>query len=215
MSYMLRIKNVDLHFKMKQINQPTIKNLGLKTLKAVNKIYKFKTGVRTDFKVEEIQRFDDNIEKFWERISGNYDFILERGGQFLNWRYCDPRAGNYLVMQATKEAEVLGFMVLNLETDGVYEEGFISDLLILPERLDVADFLFGKACEHFDKKGVNSITYLAVKGNPLLNISSRHGFIHALNLKHHVGCVAFDKKAYEVLRKSPDRRVYFCLGDEF
>ncbi len=34
---------------------------------------------------------------------------MERNRDYLNWRYCDPRAGGFLVTQAEENGRLVGF----------------------------------------------------------------------------------------------------------
>lgn len=217
-NFMYRIKDIDLHLKMRANRSPTIIGLGYKILKMQNRISKtLNSNTRTsqNFIIEQISRFDDRIDMFWDRIKGEYNYIMEKNREYLNWRYCDPRAGDYITMQATENGEVLGFVVLNLINYNDYEDGLISDLLALPGRLDVATSLMREACEYFDDNGVNAVSYSAVRDNPYLKIAGLSGFIHAMHMRHVIGCQTYDKEAFENLRTSPSKRVYFSYGDNF
>ena len=64
-----------------------------------------------DIKIVETGRFGDQGDVFWDKIINDYDFIIERRQGYLNWRYCDQRAGDFDVRLALDGSEVIGFCV--------------------------------------------------------------------------------------------------------
>lgn len=83
--------------------------------------------------------------------------------EYLNWRYCDARAGNFTVKEAEDENErILGYIV---------------DLLTLPGHLNAVDALVAESVEYFDEQDINMINYLIVKNHPNERILKRHGFL--------------------------------------
>jgi hypothetical protein len=165
--------------------------------------------------ISQMQRFDEAFTVFWDQISSHYSFIVERNLEYLNWRYSDPRSGDFLIRKAVDpECNVLGyvvFMVNRLRED--YPIGYIVDLLTLPGRFEVADSLITEAIRHFDEHDVNIVNYLIEKKNPHMGILGRHGFLDSrITLE-----VFFDEyEKVEVLRKlerhSPTS-IHFSFGD--
>ena len=64
--------------------------------------------------IKKISAFDERIDEFWKIVNDNHDFILERGREYLNWRYCDFRAGEFIVEQAEEDGKILGYIVYNI-----------------------------------------------------------------------------------------------------
>jgi hypothetical protein len=217
---MVRVRDAGLHLRIKSPESSMINTYGFHLLKSVNKVSSAITPSPRhggDFEVVETRSFDDRIDAFWEKVKEHYNFILEKSSRYLNWRYCDPRGGNYRVMQAVKDGEVLGFIVTELKNTGSYAEGYVVDLLTLPERLDVADTLLRDACRYFDDLGVNAVHYLVVRGHPYQGLSSRAEFIDTTRTSNmHLFCDFNEaEREYEVLKSSPPSRVHFNIGDYF
>lgn len=82
-----------------------------------------------------------------------FDFILLRDRSYLNWRYCDDRAGPYRVRVAEVDGELLGFAVTRRSGD----RGYLVDLLALPGREDVVAALVRDASEQLRAEGVSGI----------------------------------------------------------
>jgi hypothetical protein len=217
-SYMVRIRDVRLHLTMRPMENAAILSSIHSVLKNLNRIIralKFSSKPKDDFEVIQIQSFDDNNDTFWEEIKPQYNFILDKSSKFLNWRYCDSRAGNFIIKKAVKDGKVLGYIVTELVKDEKYNEGFIVDLLALTERLDVADALLKDACAYFDGLGVNVIYYMVVKGHTYQRISSYNGFIDSRRIPY-ITCHILDtKNEFETLKASPPSQSYFSYADLF
>ena len=62
--------------------------------------------------VSELPAFDERFEPFWERASAAWDVIPVRSVELLNWRFCDPRAGDFSIRIAEENGALLGYVVL-------------------------------------------------------------------------------------------------------
>lgn len=219
-SHLVRVKNVSLHLKEKNVDRnPVATKLGITLLKNMNKVrnlFVSRSNTRDPFSIAEASFFDERIDLFWDKVKDSYDFIHEMKKEFLNWRYCDPRGGNYLVRQAVKDEEILGYIVLELKKDNEYREGYIADILTLPDRDDVAEALIRDACGFFDKLQINMIHCRIVKDNQYQRILSKNGFIDdPLATKVFVFITLFeDKGEYEIIKASSPSRIHFS-GDFF
>jgi len=215
-SYMARIRDIGLHLEMRPIENAALMSAGFKTLDNLNKLrqaFKQRTKSNNDFELVEIQHFADNTDVFWAEIQKHYNFILDKSSQFLNWRYCDPRAGRFIVKQAIKDSKVFGYIVSELREDDEYSEGFIDDLLALPGRLDVVHALLDDSCSYFDDLNVNVVHYMVVRGHPYQEISSRNGFLDSHRTPY-ITCQIIDaEKDFEVLKASSPSQVHFTHSD--
>ena len=217
-SSFIRIYDVDLHLRMIPTKYAWIKKYGYQLLKIYNKL---RNALRSysssdhDFHISVILNFDDRINTFWNKIKDNYSLIVERKQNYLNWRYCDPRGGDYTVIQAEKDGHVLGYGVLRINMyRGEYPVGHIVDLLTIPERLDVAGALVEHAVIYFDKKDINTIQCLSIKNHPYERILNRYGFINSrkkLNIfyQYYEG-ISENLKQVE---KSSENKIHFAIGD--
>ena len=219
-SHMIRVKNVGLHLKAKSVKNAKIIKFGLSFFKALNRLknilsFTLHSKHKEDFEIIQTTSFDDRINTFWEKGKDSYNFILEKNSGYMNWRYCDPRAGHYVVKQAVKDGEVLGFIVLELRKDGDYAEGYVADLLALPGRMDFAEALLKNACKYFDDIGVNAVNYRAVKGHPYLSLFSRNGFLDTPRISnmHVIWDFNGSEREYEVIKASHPDKVHFNYGD--
>jgi len=179
---MNRILDVDLHVKKSATRKAWLKKYGfyaLKTLKKIEGVYYGSTSKsRSKFEISGVERFDDRIDAFWQSVKDSYSFVTERSREYLNWRYCDPRGGNYIIKKAEEDEHLVGYIVLRINRyDQDYPKGFIVDLCTLTNRLDCADALIASAIGFFDERKVNITSYRALKGHPHERLFGRYGFL--------------------------------------
>jgi len=114
---LVRIKNIKRHFREMPVKNTWLMKLGYRLLKLMNKISYSSNPFRTadcKIRISDIDHFDKDIDDFWEEVSKHYDFIIERKRDYLNWRYCDTRAGDFVVKQAEEDGRILGYVVLRI-----------------------------------------------------------------------------------------------------
>ena len=99
---LFRIRDIALHIKMTS-KKFSLRKYGLYILKIPNRFKSMKkvsNKLSYDFKITKIDRFDEKIDEFWSQVRPQYKFVVERDRDYLNWRYCDPRGGNYVIKVA-------------------------------------------------------------------------------------------------------------------
>jgi GNAT superfamily N-acetyltransferase len=219
-SHMLHVRDVDKHFRMKQTENNLVVRFGFSVLKLLNRIKNLprQTKTKSNLKILEISKFDERINKFWEKIRDDYNFIIEKNREYLNWRYCDPRnnlKGRYFVKQAEQDGEILGFIVLETRSKDGYSEGYIVDLLTCPGRMDVARKLVEETCSFFWESEFNAVHYRVVKDHPYQVIFSEQGFIEIPSKLHMTYKMFYDKEKMQVIKDSKPSQIHFNYGDYY
>lgn len=216
-STLVKINDVDLHFQMIHIDRAWLMKTGFHISKTLNKLGNLIN--RSEFECDALQFsdvtfFDDRIEEFWQKVSENHHFIIERSRDHLNWRYCDHRSGGFLIKQAEDDGRILGYIVLRINRyKKNYPAGYIVDLLTLPERLDVADALVGNAVEYFNDEEVNAVVTMVVRNHPYTKIFSRHGFLNSrVNLPLFYASY-WEEDKIAGLEDASASKIHFSLGD--
>ena len=104
-----------------------------------------------------------------------------RDAGWLNWRYCDPRGGDFTVRQAKyDEGNIQGYIVLTISRTTLdYPTGCVVDMMIPPDRHDVADLLLQEATDIFDSQDTNMAICLIVQDTLYMKIYPRHGFLNS------------------------------------
>jgi hypothetical protein len=213
-----RINDIDSQLKAIPMEHPWLIKSGYKTVKLLNiakqRLYNNKSR-KMEFKIEHIDRFDVRTNDLWEEVSADHDFICDRSADYLNWRYCDPHAGDFTVMGAEGDKEeLLGYSVLRINRylKG-YPVGYIVDLLGRPGRLDVVEALAADSLKFFDANDVNIVNCLVTKGHPHERALKRLGFVDS-RVKLRIFIDEYTRKGIfnEIVDSSP-RRIHFSWGD--
>lgn len=213
---MVRIRDINKHLKVLPVKHSLLMSYGYRMAKTVNNVRNAFSAKKPNrgINILAIERFDDDIEAFWESASRHYDFIVERRREYLNWRFCDKRGGDFTVKLAKEGDEILGYIVLciNRYLDG-YPIGYVVDLLTLPERMDAAEALILDAVDFFDDAGVNIVIYMTARGHPYQEAFRRRGFLDS-RVKIHLFYNTFGEvNELAKIGKSLPSRVFFSWGD--
>jgi hypothetical protein len=183
-----------------------------KLLNDLRNVLRPSESTKQDLVIVQVDDFDERIDDFWEEISNHYEFIVERRRDYLNWRYCDPRAGNFIVKQAEKDGRILGYSVLKInKIRNAYPVGFIIDVLALPNRLDVVDALAADAIKYFDSSDINIISCLILKNNPYRLIFNQYGFLDS-RINVHLFYTNYGSND-ELKKPRASSKMHFTYGD--
>ena len=148
-----KIADVGMHLRAIGSENAWINQLGLqayKTFYSLRKIISDSKSSQGNFQVYRIDRFDDRVDTFFKAVYNHYNFIAVKDSIYLNWRYCDPRAGDYNIKVADDDGHFLGYVVTRVDRlKKDYLRGYIVELLCTPGRLDVAETLLKETLEDF------------------------------------------------------------------
>ena len=185
--------------------------LGIKLEAAVNRLghRPYWRRAKRAWSVTTLDRFDGRIDGFFDEAARPFEFVVVRSKDYMNWRYCDPAAGRFTVRIAEHEGRVLGYQVLKF-TEG---NGYIADLLALPDRIDVVRSLIEDALGLFRNAGVESVSCWMISRHPYNGILRRFGFIDS---RRNVGLAYeprdHDSTALEFLADA-GARIHLTQGD--
>ena len=141
-----------------------------------------KIQTSANLRIIEVERFDREIEVFWNKVKEDYNFITERTCEYLNWRYNDSRGGKYVVKQAVEEGEVIGYVVLRINHyDSDNPRGYVVDLCTFRNRLDCAAALLAEAAVFFRLNQVDLIESMIVKGHPYERVLKQFNYLDDRN----------------------------------
>lgn len=174
------------------------------------------TTSKTPFQIRKMSSFNEDVDIFWDTIKDHYLFITERKMNHLNWRYADPRGGNYDIKAAYDENRIVGYIVTrinNIEKD--HPVGFIVDLITIPNRIDIADKLIDSALQDFMAKKITTLKSLVVKNHPYEGIYKKHGFSESrIQYAMTIELMYFDEEWDEILKMPADRvLISYCDTD--
>jgi hypothetical protein len=77
--------------------------------------------------IVEVDRFDEEYDRLWDRISGEHTVIAHRSSRYLNWRYVENPMARFIRLAARRDGELAGYLVCTAldEEDG--RNGIIFD----------------------------------------------------------------------------------------
>jgi len=204
--YMNRIEDLDLHAKIHKTGYRW--RLGKLIKKARSSLAESPDSGKN---LITVKRFDEKIAPFIDRIHKSYDFIRIRTIENLNWRYLDPRGGNYLVRAVMEEDQVAGYAVFRINKQEDYYVGYIVDLLVHPDRLDNAEALLLDGLNYFRENKVNRVVYQVVENHPYEKLASKYGFSgDEANRHFFYNNLGYEDKRLEEI--SP-KKFHFTFGD--
>lgn len=171
---LLRINDIKKHLEAKNTKNPHLKRVYYQIKNTINK----RTPENTTQKIttKTINKFDNRIDDFLQHEAEKYEFIPIKDREFLNWRYTDPRAGDYVIIQAEEQDQIKGYIVVKIieRTQG-YPEGFIIELTSTQEK-QVISTLTTTALQYLDQK-TNAVRALSIQDHPMDTILREHGFV--------------------------------------
>ena len=80
-----------------------------------------------------IKDFDARIDSFWEKLCEQYGIMIKRDFKYLNWRYCKNPGKDYHILQAEKNGDIIGIIILKYEDREDARIGFIMDCIAIKE----------------------------------------------------------------------------------
>ncbi len=165
--------------------------------------------VKPGWSIAALERFDERIDDFFDEAARPFDFLVVRSRDYMNWRYCEPAAGRFTIRVAEQEGRILGYLVFKISGGN----GYIVDLLALPERLDVVRSLIEDALRLFREVRAEMVSCWMIARHPYNGLLRRYGFV---NSQRDVGfvykAVTLDPKALEFL-EAATARIHFMQGD--
>jgi GNAT superfamily N-acetyltransferase len=119
--------------------------------------------------------FDDRINDLWRRVSSQYQAIVSRNMEYLNWRYVAVPHRDYSIYLASRSETVAGYLVVGRREADSARIAIIVD--VLAESEEVAECLISKAVEHcrLDKRDL--IWSARIAGTSLARAYRRNGFV--------------------------------------
>ena len=217
--HFMRIQHVPKNLNQNEPNllKRTLLKNGYRYLKIRNTLLNIIYNVpsHNDYlEISEISSFDDTARFFWDNVKNDYDFIIERNPEYLNWRYCDKRGGGYRVLKAVESGHMVGYIAFRVNSRSPENPvGVIVDLLVYENRTDITLALLKKCLEYFSTFNVFRVSTYLIKDHPSSKVFARFGFIRQpFNQWVFLGPEDIGKDR-EIFLKAPSKRLHFQLGD--
>lgn len=141
-------------------------------------LYALRRGTpSTDCRLEVVARFDEGVDRLWERASAPYGILVVRDREYLNWRYVENPTEEYTLLTAKRFEETVGYIVLKCESRFGLQMGFIVDMLTIPDEPAISGCLISKAVEHFGEKRMDLACCLMLEHVPYSQSLRSSGFL--------------------------------------
>ena len=173
----LLINDIGLHLEKKRTDHPWLNKIGYLSRKAISSLYS--TRMNFDSSRVVIREGIDYVQadRLWDKIKQNYKFIIVRNKEFLEWRFMDPRAGEYIVLSGYIDGEYSGYIVVSIDHETLdYPMGNIIDFFTEGNML-VDRSLIHNGLKWLNERGVNAVSTYAVKDSHVSQLLDMFGFI--------------------------------------
>lgn len=120
--------------------------------------------------------FPDDINTLWEKASKNYEVMLVRTKEYLEWRYVTNPDTYSILIARDRDGAILGYMVTKNGFDGDIPMGIIVDFLTIEDDPNIFKKLLSTSFHEFDRRKVNAVSTLAIGRSFYNKILLRAGF---------------------------------------
>lgn len=172
--------------------------------------------LKNDFTLVDVESFDERFEIFWDNVSDDYDYILKRNRDYMNWRFTQNPRVKYRIKAALSDNKVIGYVVLEIDDNDGYLVGSIFDLLSVHDRVDVVLPLFNEAVKYFDSLNIDCISLTTMQGHSYQKIASSLGFINAPYASEaFVRFWGYNEYFYDTISGLKPEKIYFSYSDYY
>jgi GNAT superfamily N-acetyltransferase len=123
--------------------------------------------------VRTIDGFDARFDEFCAEAIAPFAFVAERTAAFLNWRYADPRGGDFTIRVAERDGQLLGYLVTRTGA----ELARVADILAAPDEAWVASVLLRDAVDAAREAGSAAVTCWLPERHPYRSALRSMGFV--------------------------------------
>jgi hypothetical protein len=134
-----------------------------------------KAPVLEGLTVTRVSCFDERIDDLWRRASDQYQVLVLRNKEYLNWRYAAAPERDYLIYVAERSEAVVGYLVLSRKQADQAKIGVIID--VFAESEEVTQCLISEASERCKQEKLDLIYGARIAGTSLARAYRRNGFV--------------------------------------
>jgi hypothetical protein len=191
------------------VDRGLIKRIGIPVYKRINKLLRGKHNFSSDLIVEKNDKFDDRFFPLINDVIKDSSFAISMDSDYLNWRYCDPRGGRYMVYSVVENDIPMGFSCLRIKRDNLVSRGYIVELVCKPNRIDALFKLLENALLIFRAEMLNEVTCWAFERSILEEELLRLGFL-SREERPFISIMCDEERFSQILNDS--NKHHFCYG---
>jgi len=113
--------------------------------------------VKNKIQFVEAKSFPTEVDELWRKVSQNYDWMIARTRQYLQWRFVE-NPDNYTIFLGTEGSAFKGYVVLKIGTWSNLRVGYIADFLIDESNPTNFTQLVKFVRNHFKQAGIDMIS---------------------------------------------------------
>ena len=106
-----------------------------------------KTPNNVGLVLEEIYKFDPDIDQFLLKVRKHFPYCAVRDSAILNWRFVDSHKKTYQILIVKEQGGIIGYVVLRRMKMKQFNVLAIVDILFSPERGDAGKALLNAVHE--------------------------------------------------------------------
>jgi predicted N-acetyltransferase YhbS len=154
---------------------------------------------------------DERVDGLFGAAAQQFDFIVVRDLEYVNWRFTDRRAGKFAIYVAEQASHLLGYVVLTV--DRRRRKGYIADILAVPGQRDVVRSLIDEGLAHLRRQEVERVECWLPRRHVYGDTMRLAGFIQK-DIKWRLGyrIMSAPEEALAFLRE-PEAAIHFTLSD--
>jgi hypothetical protein len=122
-----------------------------------------------------LRDFDERIDSFWEKVSEQYSIMVKRDFTYLNWRYCKKPNNDYHILQAEKDGNIIGIIIVKYEDREGARIGFIMECIAIKEP-HLMENLLRRGLIFLSQNKVDYVLCRLSSADPIRNIFNVIGF---------------------------------------
>ena len=111
-----------------------------------------------DVSVAEATTFGPGSDALWQQVRSDYPVMVVRDQRYLNWRFVERPDARYTVLIATREAELVGYLVLRLADQAGMRWGYLVDFLVQHKSPALLGLLVDAGIERLRQHGAAAIS---------------------------------------------------------
>ena len=126
--------------------------------------------------IHPVESFDERIDVLWETVRSDYNVIVPRTSEYLNWRFVDHPVEKYAMFVIEDGSlGVSGYLVLKTYAPGLEPKGHIVDMLCIDDKHLVRN-LIRYSERYFIENGITNLSCWASEQSFYGKVLAGEGF---------------------------------------
>lgn len=129
-----------------------------------------------EVEIQEVTNFDSSFDELWERRAHDYEIMVVRDSEYLNWRYKRNPLQEYRTLVAFRNNAPAGLIIFCSRMEKGIKRGYILDLLASPNDDDLIRFLIGQAVLELYSERADIVSMWLFEHTTAFGLSRQMGF---------------------------------------